>query len=121
MRAAVALLLLVTACAHAPNTSCTCAPKPQPEEVAVLQDWALSRCIAKVAEGQLAGQDASSTAAAFLERGRGGIEVYEQIDRMIDGVLARRYSGSVPGDYNLLKCLELYHSAGLADLARDAN
>jgi len=113
------IVALVTACAHVSGPS-SCGPKSEREETVVLKDWALSRCIAKVAEGQPAGQDASITAAALLERGSAGVEVYERIDRLIDDFRARRYGGSVPGEYNLLKCIELYHSADLAHIARDA-
>lgn len=87
-------------------------------EAGILKDWALSRCIAKAAKKERFGDDAAKTAAAFLERGTAEITTYEKVETLIDTFLARRYSGSVKGEYNTLKCIDLYHSHDLDDAIR---
>jgi hypothetical protein len=87
-------------------------------EAGILKDWTLSRCIAKAAKDENFGNDASKTAAAFLERGAAEITTYEKLDTLVDAFLARRYSGSVKGEYNTLKCIALYHSHELDDAVR---
>jgi hypothetical protein len=86
----------------------------------VLKKWALSRCLAKAAGESPAGDDAAKTAAAYLEMGKAGIEVYERLDELAGGYLAREYTGSVKGNYNTMKCLDLYDSDELDKLARDS-
>ena len=95
------------------------APSPSRPQTETLRDWALARCLARGANGAFA-RDAAVSAAALLERGDYGIEAYEPIEALVGRQLAKRYGGSVPGDYVTLKCLDLYHGAALDRLVRAA-
>ena len=107
-------LTLCVACARGPGVA------EQNTQVAILKKWALSRCLAKASGDSPAGDDAAKTAAAYLEMGEAGIEVYEKLDALAGGYLAREYSGSVKSNYNTMKCLDLYDSDELDKLARDS-
>jgi hypothetical protein len=112
------LAVLGVACTHPGSAPCLSdTSRRVAEEETWLKDWALSRCIAKAAQGENAGKDASSTAAALLERGSRGMDTYANLDRVVDSFLARHYGGSVPGEYKLLKCIDLYHSPEVARIA----
>lgn len=82
------------------------------------KDWAFARCLAKTAQGQAAGDDAARSAAALLEHGRGGMEIYERLETLAVRYASRAYAGSGGGSYGTLKCLDLYHSRELDRAAR---
>lgn len=80
---------------------------------ALLKDWTLSRCIGRGLGPGRTRDDAYASAAALLERGAYEIDAYNRLDAIIDAQLAKRYGGSVPADFVMLKCLDLYHSPAL--------
>lgn len=94
---------------------------PQSAQSGLLKKWALSRCLAKANAESPAGNDAAKAAAAYLERGSAGIEVYEKLDALAGRYLERVYTGSVQSDYNTMKCLDLYDSEELDRIAREAD
>lgn len=96
------------------------APPPANSQAVVLKKWALARCLAKAGGDSPAGDDAAKTAAAYLEMGTAGIEVYEKLEALALRYLQREYSGSVKSSYNTMKCLDLFESEELDELARDA-
>ena len=108
--AVLSLVLLGSACAAHGSMS-------EPTEATLLRDWALSRCIAKAAKDSPMAGDAARTAAVFLERGSSEITKYEELEKLVDRFLAREYSGSVPGSYDTLKCIDMYHSRELTEAA----
>lgn len=85
----------------------------------LLKDWALSRCLAKAADGQTFAGDAARTAAVYLERTKADIARFEQLEALVERFLARPNGGSVEGSYQTLKCIELYHSQDLAAVLRE--
>jgi hypothetical protein len=89
-------------------------------EATLLKKWALSRCLAKASANSPAGDDAAKTAAAYLEMGTAGIEVYEKLEALASSYLGREYTGSVKSNYNTMKCLDLFDSDELDRLARDS-
>lgn len=108
------ILLQCIAC-----TGCT-VDTPQNTQATLLKKWALSRCLAKASADSAAGDDAAKTAAAYLEQGAAGIEIYEKLDALADSYLKREHTGSVKSNYNTMKCLDLYDSEELDRLVRDA-
>jgi Type VI secretion system (T6SS), amidase immunity protein len=86
----------------------------------ILKKWTLSRCLSQAAGETPAGDDAAKTAAAYLEMGNAGIEVYEKLDALAKGFLARTYTGSVKSQYDTMKCIDLFESEELDRIAKDA-
>lgn len=84
----------------------------------LLKDWALARCMGRgLGPGKIR-DDAYASASALLERGDYDVEIYNQLDKLVDVQLAKRYGGSNPGDFVTLKCLDLYHGATLDQAIR---
>jgi hypothetical protein len=86
----------------------------------LLRKWTLSRCLARASADSPGGDDAAKTAAAYLERGTSGIDVYEKLEALAGRYLERQYTGSVQSNYNTMKCLDLYDSDELDRLVRNA-
>ena len=89
-------------------------------QAAILKKWTLARCLAHSAEQTPTGDDAAKAAAAYLEMGSAGVEVYEKLDALAERYLARTYSGSVKSPYDTMKCIDLFESEELNRLARDS-
>ena len=100
------------------TSSPTYAQSPARTEENLLKDWALSRCLSYSFKNQPAGEDAAVTASALLQRADSGMGVYEKLGQLAASYAARKYSGSVPGDYHVLKCIDLFHSTDLAHAVR---
>jgi len=83
----------------------------------LLKNWALSRCLGQVYGHGKATQDANASASAYLEFGRQPIEAYDAIAVLIRKYAHRRYAGSVHSDFNTMKCIDLFHSKELDELA----
>src|SRR5208283_1552552 len=78
----------------------------------LLRNWALSRCIAKAFGPGKVKDDANISASAYLEE----IRARPEIDSLVTQALARTASGSVKGNYNTKKCIDLYSSKALRQL-----
>lgn len=114
MIAVVAMLSLIAAAGQAtPNrveiAGSTVAPRSQR---GLLKDWALARCLARGAPQPFA-KDAAVSAAAMLERGDYGMDAYEAVEALVGAQIAKRYAGSMPGEYVTLKCIDLYRGKAL--------
>lgn len=79
----------------------------------LLKNWALSVCLAKVANDEQTKADANATAGAYLEFGRQPIKAYEAIHRLVDQYAARKYAGSIASEFNTMKCIDLFQSREL--------
>ncbi len=87
------------------------------------KDRALAACISEAYKGSPAGEDASITTSVFLEW-----TYYDDdkgdpaTDRLVEKYLRRDYSnpfeGYVGAKFDLLKCLDMYHSRELAEQVR---
>jgi len=106
------VLLANPSCA---TTSQVAAPN---EQAAALKNWTLCKCLAMAFPDTPGGDDAAKTAAAYLEFGTAPIESYEPLKILAGEYLERTYSGSVPSSYNTRKCIDLYESGELEELAR---
>ena len=83
----------------------------------LLKNWALSVCLATVAKDAGDREDADVTASAYMEFGRQRIEAYDELRKLAGRYAARKYAGSVPSEFNTMKCIDLYNSAELDRLA----
>ena len=84
----------------------------------LLKNWALSVCLAQVAQDTKGRDDANATASAYLEFGRQGIEAYDALRTVVEQYASRKYGGSIQSDFNTMKCIDLFHSKRLDDLTR---
>jgi hypothetical protein len=83
----------------------------------LLKNWALSTCLATVATDPALRADANATASAYMEFGHQGPEAYAALRELAENYAARRYSGSVEGRFDTMKCIDLFHSRELNSLA----
>lgn len=84
----------------------------------LFRNYALSSCIADAYESEDVAFDASTAAAGYLERGEGPLEAYTEATELGRKFLAREYRGHRETSYNMMKCIDLYHSAELDQLVR---
>lgn len=108
--AAAAGMLFFGACAAA-----------KPSERSLLTDWAISRCVARAAAPQPFADDAKRSAAALLERGGSGVEIYQKIDAAIDRYRQQPATGSTGGSYAMLQCLEFSRDPALTAIIGPAS
>ena len=90
---------------------------PRDSQIALLKDWALSRCLAKVYADPAATKDANATASAYLEEGDLPIEAYHALDQLATDYANRKYSGSIDPTFGTKKCIDLFESDALRALA----
>jgi hypothetical protein len=83
----------------------------------LLKNWALSTCLAIVATDPALRADANATASAYMEFGHQAPEAYAALRELAENYAARRYSGSVEGRLDTMKCIDLFHSRELQSLA----
>jgi len=87
------------------------------------KDRALAFCISDAYKGSSAGEDANITMSAFLEWTYYDFKNGDQaVDQLVEKYLQLNYSNPVEGyagaKFNLLKCLDMYHSQELDDQVR---
>lgn len=83
----------------------------------LLKNWAMSVCLAKIATDKTARADANATASAYLEYGKQPIEAYDALRELALKFAARKYGGSIKSEFNTMKCIDLYNSKELDELA----
>jgi hypothetical protein len=111
------LLLLVS------SVSATATATPQTSKYSqktLLKNWALSICLAQINQDERMSKDAASTAGAYLEFGRQDLSVYEEIRTVVAKYVSLQYGGSVPSQFNTMKCIDLFHSSELDRLTTKA-
>ncbi len=86
----------------------------------IFKNWILSRCLAKAYVSEEARNDAQISASAYLEFGKAPIEMYEKADALVEQYLAKKYEGSVKGEFKTMKCIDLFHSKEVERLAKKA-
>ena len=79
----------------------------------LLKDWALSRCLGRVATDTKSRDDAYATASAYLEFGKQGAEEYDAITALVEKYASKHYGGSIKSDFNTMKCIDLFQSKEL--------
>jgi hypothetical protein len=79
----------------------------------LLKNWALSRCLGRVATDVKSRADAYATASAYLEFGHQGMEEYDAISTLVEKYVSKPYGGSIESAFNTMKCIDLFHSKEL--------
>ncbi len=82
----------------------------------LLKNWALARCLGQVYGNESVQKDAYATASAYLEFGKQPLSSYEKITALVDDYVHRQIGGSIPAQFNTMKCIDLYHSDALDTL-----
>lgn len=86
----------------------------------LLKNWALSICLAQVAQDERTAKDAGSTAGAYLEFGKQDLAVYDDLRALVAKYVALKYGGSVSSEFNTMKCIDLFHSKELDQVTSKA-
>ena len=82
----------------------------------LLKNWALCACLAAVTKDPATRDDIGATASAYLEFGRQRIEAYDELRQLARKWAGKRYGGSIPSEFNTMKCIDMYHSHELNQL-----
>ncbi len=83
----------------------------------LLKNWALSVCLAKISKDVSERDDANATASAYLEFGRQPIEAYDALRELTEKYAKRKYDSVIKSELNTMKCIDLFHSEELDNLA----
>ena len=70
----------------------------------IFSNWVQNRCIGKIADGESLKNDAKASASAWFEASNVSAELFEEADKAIDNQLKEKIGGSLPGEYQVLKC-----------------
>lgn len=112
----IALLFAATLASHTVLAQPAFTGKGASAQKMLMKNWALSICFARIAHDQATKADAGLTASAYLENSQQDLEDFDKIDKLVDKYLAMKYGGSVPSNYNTMKCIDLFHSTELDHL-----
>ncbi len=79
----------------------------------MFSNWAQNRCIGKIADSESLKNDAKVSASAWLEASNVPAEFFEEADKAIDNQLQEKIGGSLPGEYQILKCTLIANSEAI--------
>ena len=82
----------------------------------LLKNWALCACLAFVTKDAATRDDIGATASGYLEYGRQPIGAYDELRTLAKKWTEKRYGGSIPSEFNTMKCIDMYHSRELDKL-----
>ena len=82
-----------------------------------LKNFALSVCLADGYTSAEAKKDSLAAAGGYSELGSLPIEAYERAEALAKQFLARKYASISGGDLVLMKCIDLFHSRELDQIA----
>lgn len=86
------------------------------KEKQLYKNWVLSRCVSYIANNQVTRQDALNTASAYLEVSSLPVESFVQAEPLIKKYIEANYQGSIPGGFELKKCIDLFSADELDSL-----
>jgi len=113
--AAIAVVLSIPAMAEDAATYAT----PMTDKYSqkeLMKNWALSSCFYAIAKDLKTKEDASDTASAYAEFGHSQLQAYQELEKLVNKFVAKKYGGSIPSEFNTMKCIDLYHSKELDQL-----
>lgn len=79
----------------------------------IFSNWVQNRCIGKIADNEPLKNDAKVSASAWLEASNVSAELFEEADKTIDNQLKEKNGGSLPGEYQILKCTLIANSEAI--------
>ncbi|MDQ2147501.1 T6SS amidase immunity protein Tai4 family protein [Alcaligenaceae bacterium C4P045] len=87
--------------------------KDGPERLRLI-DLAISHCLARAFPETPFAADAGRAAAAYVELGESGVDVYDEIGTVVERHMQSPYASKSGGSLHVLQCLDLSRSAELA-------
>ena len=82
----------------------------------MFSNWVQNRCIGKIADSESLKNDAKVSASAWLEASNVPAELFEEADKTIDHQLQEKIGGSLPGEYQVLKCTLIANSEAINNI-----
>ncbi|MEK0166611.1 T6SS amidase immunity protein Tai4 family protein [Pseudescherichia vulneris] len=82
----------------------------------IFSNWVQNHCIGKIADGESLKSDAKVSASAWLEASNVSAELFEEADKTIDNQLKEKIGGSLPGQYQVLKCTLIANSEAINNI-----
>ena len=76
----------------------------------IFSNWLLNRCAGKVSSDKAFTDDAFKSASAWLEASHLPVNAFSEGDRLIDDYLKMDLTGSIAGNFRMLKCTLLSQS-----------
>jgi len=76
----------------------------------IFSNWLLNRCAGKVSSDKAFTDDAFKSASAWLEASHLPVDAFSEGDRLIDDYLKMDLTGSIAGNFRMLKCTLLSQS-----------
>ncbi len=102
----VAAILFVAGCGQRTVQTENAATEQSKQELANLQSYALSVCLARSYPEQKIAADADAAAAGYLETGTLPIEAYERVRGLVDLAIKREYSSKHDADLSVMRCAD---------------
>ncbi len=96
-------------------------PRVEYSPVQYLKNFALSTCIAQGYKSGEVTKDSSAAAGGYLELGSFPMEAYAEAASLAKKFLAKEYQGKHGEKLTLMKCIDLFNSGELEQLARKYN
>lgn len=76
----------------------------------IFSNWLLNRCAGKVSSDKAFTDDAFKSASVWLEASHLPVNAFSEGDRLIDDYLKMDLTGSIAGNFRMLKCTLLSQS-----------
>lgn len=84
----------------------------------LLKNWALAACLGETLKSKEDRDDVSASASAYMEFGEQPIEAYEALRKIAHKYASLKYGGSIKSEFNLMKCIDLFHSTDLEKITK---
>jgi Type VI secretion system (T6SS), amidase immunity protein len=110
MRSSILFIMWLCACLNQAQAQSQTAKYDQKT---LLKNWTLSICLAQVAQDPATAHDAGVTASAYFEFSDQGLETFDELKKLVGKYKNLKYSGSVPSEFNTMKCIDFYQSKEL--------
>lgn len=76
----------------------------------IFSNWLLNRCAGKISSDKAFTDDAFKSASVWLEASHLPVDAFSEGDRLIDDYLKMDLTGSIAGNFRMLKCTLLSQS-----------
>jgi len=116
MRAAALALAIVASLITSAWAEEQYSPTQRFSQTELLKNWALTPCLANIMTDEKDKKDALKSASAYFEFSRLPVEDFVQLRELALDYAGRKYGGSIPGDFNTMKCVDLFYSDDLNNL-----